>query len=75
MYFRNYFEQFFGNFCVFEETFCALFLEIFCSFHKTFSVFSKKDFLYFTKHLCNSGNILCIIKERFCVFQQTNYVF
>ena len=25
VYFTNYFEQFFGNFCVFEETFCALF--------------------------------------------------
>ena len=51
VYLRNYFEQFLQNFCIFEEIFCALFLEIFCSFQKTFDVLSKKDFLYFTKHL------------------------
>ena len=51
VYLRNYFEQFLRNFCIFEEIFCALFLEISCSFQKTFDVLSKKDFLYFTKHL------------------------
>ena len=43
--------NFCGKFCVFEKTLCALFLEIFCSFQRSFGVLSKKDFLYFTKHL------------------------
>ena len=60
-----------GKFSVFDEIFCALFLEKFCAFQKRFDVKSG-NILYISKNIwCNSGNIWYIMKETFCVFKKT----
>ena len=60
------------NIFVIEETFCALFLKMFCAFKKTFGIFPKKDFFVLQNNIsCKSGNIFCINKDRFYVFKET----
>ena len=54
------------NIFVIEETFCALFLKMFCAFKKTFDVFLKKDFLFYRiTFVVNFETLFALIRTDF----------